>query len=131
MEVLKLDFPAPTFDGLRVLIIDEKAIRKGHGYVILVLNGVTGELLHVAEGKKKEGLEPFFEVLTKAQKACIQVVCIDRAGAYQSVVGEEVPKAAIVYDRFHLYLNLESSPIDQREHHHGLLSERADPNGVY
>ena len=79
----------------------------------------------------KEGLEPFFEVLTKAQKACIQEVCIDRAGAYQSVVGEEVPKAAIVYDRFHLYLNLESSPIDQREHHHGLLSERADPNGVY
>ena len=69
MEVLKLDFPAPTFDGLRVLIIDEKAIRKGHGYVILVLNGVTGELLHIAEGKKKESLGPFFEVLTKDMAA--------------------------------------------------------------
>ena len=69
MEVLKLDFPAPTFDGLRVLIIDENAIRKGHGYVILVLNGVTGELLHIAEGKKKESLGPFFEVLTKDMAA--------------------------------------------------------------
>ena len=66
MEVLKLDLPAPTSGGPRLIIIDEKAITKGHGDVTLVLNGETGELLHIAEGKKKESLEPFFEVLTKA-----------------------------------------------------------------
>ncbi|MCH1502274.1 MAG: transposase [Verrucomicrobiales bacterium] len=55
----------------------EKAIRKGHGYVTLILNGETGELLHMAEGKKKASLESFFEKLTEAQKACIEVVCID------------------------------------------------------
>ena len=49
----------------------EKAIRKGHGYVTLILNGETGELLHMAEGKKKASLESFFEKLTEAQEACI------------------------------------------------------------
>ena len=53
IAVLKEDLPEPNFDGLRVIIIDEKAIRRGHGYVTLVLNGETGELLHMAEGKKK------------------------------------------------------------------------------
>ena len=65
MEVLMLDFPAPKLCGPRVLIIGKKAIRKGHGDVTLVLNGETGELLHIAEGKKKESLEPFFKVLTE------------------------------------------------------------------
>jgi hypothetical protein len=28
-----------------VLLVDEKAVRKGHGYVAVVLDGRTGELL--------------------------------------------------------------------------------------
>lgn len=109
MEILKQDLPAPDLDELRVLIIDEKSIRKGHGYVTLVLNGETGELLHMAEGKKKESLESFFEKLTAGQRDSIQAVCIDRAGAYQSVVGEQIPKATVVYDRFHLRLNVNAA----------------------
>ena len=31
-------------DDLRILLIDEKAVRKRHGYVTLVMNGLTGEL---------------------------------------------------------------------------------------
>jgi transposase len=109
MAVLKEDLPEPNLDGLRVLIIDEKSIRRGHGYLTLVLNGETGELLHMAEGKKKASLESFFEKLTEEQKASIEAVCIDRAGSYQSVVGEQIPKAAIVYDHFHLRLNLNTA----------------------
>ena len=30
-------------------------------------------------------------------------------GAYQSVVGEKIPRAAIVYDRFYLHLNLNTA----------------------
>ncbi|MFT4638122.1 MAG: transposase [Verrucomicrobiales bacterium] len=82
MAVLKEDLPEPNLDGLRVLIIDEKSIRRGHGYVTLVLKGETGELLHMAEGKKKASLEPFSERLTDKQKASIEAVCIDRAGSY-------------------------------------------------
>ena len=34
-------------------------------------------ILHMAEGKKKPSLGSLYEKLTEAQKACIEVVCID------------------------------------------------------
>lgn len=110
--VLKNQLPPPKLDGLRVLLIDEKAVRSHHHYVTLVMNGETGELLYMAEGKKKESLEKFFQQLTAEQKASIQAVGIDRAGAYYTVVRDYLPKAAIVYDKFHLIAN-----------YHGVIDE--------
>ena len=78
----------------------------------MVLNGETGELLHMAEGKKKESLESFFEKLTEAQRAGIVAVGIDRAASYQSAVETWLPNADIVYDRFHLVANV-SPAVDE------------------
>lgn len=103
--ILRHQLPEPNLDGLEVLIIDEKAVRRHHGYVTLVMNGRNGELLHLAEGKKKESLRAFFAKLSLEQKESIAAVCIDRAGAYRSVVETEVPWAEIVYDKFHLIAN--------------------------
>ncbi len=108
-DVLEADLPEPDLDGLEVLLVDEKSVRKGHGYVTVVLNGRTGELLHMAEGKKKESLECFLATLTQAQKNSIRAVCIDRNGAYRSVLAEQLPKAEIVHDRFHIMANLNSA----------------------
>jgi transposase len=108
-DVLEADLPEPDLDGLEVLLVDEKSVRKGHGYVTVVLNGRTGELLHMAEGKKKESLESFLATLTQEQKSSIRAVCIDRNGAYRSVLAEQLPKAEIVHDRFHIMANLNSA----------------------
>ncbi len=53
MDVLNAELPEPGMDNLDILLVDEKSVRKGHGYVTVVLNGLTGEMLHMAEGKKK------------------------------------------------------------------------------
>ncbi|MFT6861948.1 MAG: hypothetical protein ACJAVK_000501, partial [Akkermansiaceae bacterium] len=53
----------------------------GHNYVTIVLNGDTGELLYMAEGKKREVLDRFFEQLSPEQKGRIEAVGIDRSGA--------------------------------------------------
>lgn len=105
LAILQHTLPAPKLDDLRVLLIDEKAIRKHHGYVTLVMNGITGELLYLAEGKKKESLQGFFEKLSKEQKASILAVGMDRAGAYREVVKDQLPNAKIVFDKFHLIAN--------------------------
>ena len=86
MDVLNADLPEPDLDNLEILLVDEKSVRKGHGYVTVVLNGLTGELLHMAEGKKKESLESFLSLLSERQRASIRAVCIDRNGAYRSVL---------------------------------------------
>ncbi len=104
--VLEADLPEPLLDGLEVLLVDEKAVRKRHGYVTVVLNGRTGELLHMTEGKKKQALVEFLEMLTPEQKASIRAVCIDRNGAYKAALSEHLPDAEIVHDLFHLMMNL-------------------------
>ncbi|MDQ8191970.1 ISL3 family transposase [Roseibacillus persicicus] len=108
-DVLAANLPAPELDGLEVLMVDEKAVRKKHGYVTVVLNGMTGELLHMAEGKKKESLESFFETLNEEQRASIHSVCLDRAGAYRSATQKHLPHASIVFDRFHIMANLNAA----------------------
>lgn len=104
--VLERTLPAPCLDGIGVLLIDEKAVRKGHGYVTLVMNGETGELLYMAEGKKKDSLQGFFDLLDEGQRESIEAVGIDRAGSYQACVEENLPEAEIVFDKFHLVANL-------------------------
>ena len=46
--VLKTDTPPPMLDGLTKLLIDEKAVRKGHGYVTVILNGNSGDSSTIA-----------------------------------------------------------------------------------
>ena len=108
-DVLAASLPEPELNGLEVLMVDEKSVRKKHGYVTVVLNGVTGELLHMAEGKKKESLVSFFDILNTEQRASIHSVCLDRGGAYRSATKEYLPHASIVFDRFHIIANLNAA----------------------
>lgn len=104
--VLQTELPEPCLDGLEAILVDEKAIHKGQqGYITVVLNARTGELLHLAEGRKKQSLESFFAKLTPEQKASIRAVGMDRSGPYRAVVEEQLPHADIVFDKFHLIAN--------------------------
>ena len=105
-KVLKERLPEPNLDSLRVILVDEKSIGRHHSYLTVVLNGDTGEVLHLAEGKKKECLTAFFEKLSQQQIQSIEAVGIDRGGAYKAAISEYLPNAAIVYDKFHLVANL-------------------------
>ena len=104
-DVLQRTLVSPVLDDIYAILIDETSIGKGHNYLTVVLNADTGEVLHLAEGKKKTSLEGFFEKLSTEQKASIQAVGIDRSGSYQSVVKEQIPHAKIVYDKFHIVSN--------------------------
>lgn len=102
--ILQTELPAPRLDGLEALLIDEKYLGKA-GFVTLVLNARTGELLWLAEGRGQEALKDFFAKLTEEQKASIVAVGMDRSGAYRAAVEEHLPKADIVFDKFHLISN--------------------------
>lgn len=109
--ILQQELPAPRLDGLEALLIDEKHLGKA-GFVTLVLNARTGELLWLAEGRGQAALDGFFAKLSPAQKASIVAVGIDRSGAYRAAVAAHLPSADIVFDKFHLISNL-NEVIDQ------------------
>lgn len=104
-DVLQRTLPSPNLDNIHSILVDETSIGKGHNYLTVVLNADTGEVLHLAEGKRKTSLEGFFEKLSDKQKSSIQAVGIDRSGSYKSVVKEQIPDADIVYDKFHIVSN--------------------------
>lgn len=101
-QILEQTLPEPDLDDLEILLVDEKSVRKYFGYMTLVMNAKTGELLHFADGKKKASLQSFFDRLSAEQRARIKAVAMDRNGAYYRVVKEAIPDALIVYDKFHV-----------------------------
>jgi transposase len=105
-HILLNKLPPPNFDKLRILLVDEKAVRRRHNYVTVVMNGDTRELIFMKEGKKKETLLDFINRLSPKQKSNVQAVGMDRGGAYLAAVREGLPQAAVVFDKFHIIQNM-------------------------
>ncbi len=98
---LKKKYTRPSLKGVRQIAIDEISIGKGHRYLTVVLNLKTGAVIFVGEGKGADALLPFFKRL-KRSKTKIKAVAIDMSPAYIAAVMENLPKAAIVFDHFHV-----------------------------
>jgi len=87
--------------GLRQIAIDEIAIGRGHRYLTVVLDLVSGAVVFVGDGKGGEALKPFWKRLKRA-KARIEAVAMDMSRAYISAVERNLPRAVIVFDHFHV-----------------------------
>jgi transposase len=98
---LKVRFDRPSLKTLKYLAIDEISIGRGHRYLTVVMDLTTGATVFVGDGKGAEALEPFWKRL-KHSRAMIKAVAIDMSPAYISAVTEHLPKAAIVFDHFHV-----------------------------
>jgi transposase len=98
---LQRRFAKPKLDKLQQIAIDEVAVGKGHHYVTLVLNLVTGAVVFVGDGKGAEALEPFWRRLRRA-RAKIRAVATDMSKAYIRAVRDNLPHAVHVFDHFHV-----------------------------
>lgn len=98
---LKKRFGNPKLKNLKKIAIDEITIGKGHRYLTVVLDLACGAVVFVGDGKGADALTPFFNRLKRCQ-AKIKAVAIDMSPAYIAAVLENLPEAAIVYDRFHV-----------------------------
>lgn len=125
-QVLRRKLPKPNLNRLRVLLVDEKSVRRGHNYVTVVMNGETREVVFLAEGRKKETLLSFFDQLKPAQKQRVEAVGIDRGGAYLAAVREALPDAEVVFDKFHIVQNMNAA-LDEvrRSEYRRALSEKS------
>ncbi|MBQ3525412.1 MAG: transposase [Akkermansia sp.] len=93
-------------DGRRALIIDEKYPGRDKKFVTCVIDGSTGEILWLKEGKGTASPDGFFRSLTPEQKEDIEVVSIDRGNAYLKALREHLPHVSISFDPFHIIKNV-------------------------
>jgi transposase len=99
---LERQFGQSDYTGLHILAIDEIALKKGHNYMTVVLDYLTGRVVWMGEGRGKETLDLFFAGMTERQKAAIEAVAIDMWEPYINRIQHYCPHAKIVFDMFHV-----------------------------
>jgi transposase len=116
-------FSRPKLKRLTNIAIDEISTGKGHRYLTIVLDLRTGAVVFVGDGKGADALKPFWRRL-KASGANIKAVAIDMSPAYIRAVTDNLPKATIVFDRFHIIKLFNEKLADLRRQ---LYHELSDP----
>lgn len=86
---------------VRVLGIDDFAIRRGDSYGTMLVNLETGKPIDLLADRTAEAVLPW---LKRHQE--IEVVSRDRASAYADAVRQALPHATQVADHYHLVQNL-------------------------
>jgi transposase len=98
---LQRRFGKPKLHKHKQIAIDEISIGKGHHYLTIVLNLLTGAVVFVGEGKGAEALEPFWKRLRRA-RAKVVAVATDMSKAYIRAVRDHLPHAVHVFDHFYV-----------------------------
>ncbi len=112
-EDLEKNYQKPRLKEVEQIAIDEFAVRKGHNYMTVVLDLDKMQVLYVAEGRASEVLNKFWKRV-KTSGAKIKAVAMDMWPAYIVSVIENLPKAKIIFDRFHIVKNLNEALSDIR-----------------
>lgn len=89
-------------DGLRRIGIDEVSYRKGHRYLLCVVDHDTGRIVWTHPGRSKASLAAFFMDLGPERARRIEAVSVDLHGAWPPVIRLAAPQAAICADPFHV-----------------------------
>lgn len=86
---------------LRQIAVDEISIGRGHRYLTVVLDLLSGAVVFVGDGKGAEALNPFWKRLKRA-RATIEAIAMDMSPAYISAVRTHLGEAVLVFDHFHI-----------------------------
>jgi transposase len=102
---LERDYGHPDLNGLRILAVDEISIRKGHSYLTVVLDYLTGRVVYIGKKRKAKTLKRFFNTLSIRQRKRIEAVAMDMWDPFIKAVKDKLPNARIVFDLFHVVAN--------------------------
>jgi transposase len=94
--------------------IDETAARRGHDYITLFVDIDQARVLFATEGKDADTVSAFADDLAAhgGDPEAIEEVCIDMSPAFIKGVSENLPNAAITFDKFHA-VKIVNDAVDQ------------------
>jgi len=99
--------------AVRVVAIDEFALRRGHRYATIAVDPTTKRVLWVGRGRGREDLRAFFALLGPDGCARLEAVVMDMSTAFTEEVRASCPHAQIVYDLFHVVAKYGREVIDR------------------
>ena len=90
------------FDGLSRIGIDEISYKKGHRYLMVVVDHRSGRLVWAKAGHDRATLAAFFDALGPERCAAIRLVSCDAAGWIADEARARCPGVIICLDPFHI-----------------------------
>jgi transposase len=90
------------FEGLTRIGIDEISYKKGHKYLVVIVDHDSGNLVWAKAGRDKKTLEAFFETLGEERCKQIRLVSADGAEWIRDVVKDKCEHAELCMDPFHV-----------------------------
>jgi len=97
-----IDQSVDRLDGLRRIGIDEISYKRGHRYLIVVVDHDTGRLVWAGPGRNDAALHVFFDELGPERAALLTHVSADMADWIARVVAERATNAVRSADPFHV-----------------------------
>ena len=91
---------------LRAIGIDEVSRSKGQRYLTLVYDLERSRLVWIGENRDAETMNRFFEWLGPRRARSIVIVCCDMWAVYLAAIRARLPRASVVFDRFHVVQHL-------------------------
>jgi transposase len=88
--------------GLRRIGIDELSYRKGQRYITVVVDHDSGRLVWAADGRDKQTLVRFFELLGPQRSGELELISSDLGEWITRVVEQRCPQATLCLDPFHV-----------------------------
>ncbi len=113
-------------DGLRRIGVDELSYRVGQRYITVVVDHDTGRLVWAAEGRDKQTVRRFFELLGQERAAQVEAVSTDMGGWVTGAVREGCPQATLCLDPFHVVQLATDALDDVRREEWNLLRRAGD-----
>jgi transposase len=89
-------------DGLKRIGIDEVSYLKGHKYLTLVTDLDRHRVIYATHGNDGRAIGRFLTWLGPERSLKIMVVVTDMHDPYLKVLRKRLPKAALVFDHFHV-----------------------------
>ncbi|MCB9883823.1 MAG: ISL3 family transposase [Planctomycetes bacterium] len=99
-------------EGLRRIGIDEFGYRRRQRYITIVVDHDQRRVVWASKGNSSKTLREFFRDLGEERCETIKCVTVDMASAWTKPLGEFVPQAQVVFDRFHVQA-LASDAVDE------------------
>jgi transposase len=106
------------------VVIDETSYQKGHRYLTLVADADARKVVHVSKGASAANVAGFAQHLRNHNGSAdnITSVAIDMSPAFIKGVTEQLPKAAITFDKFHVVAQASSAVNAMRR-----IEQKTDP----